>query len=123
MSDDSKRKILIADDELSIRKLYEREFDRQGYAVIVASDGKETLDKVREERPDLVILDVRMPGMDGVALASRLKEEFPDVPVVALSGNLETKDGQDHNFVGFLEKPIRIEQLQKMIEVALGQGD
>ena len=61
--------------------------------------------------------------MDGVTLASRLKEEFSDVPVVALSGDLETKDGQNHNFVGFLEKPIRIEQLQKMIEGALGQGD
>lgn len=92
MSDDSKRKILIADDELSIRKLYEREFDRQGYDVIVASDGKETLDKVREERPDLVILDVRMPGMDGMQAMSQIIEEKNDLPVIINSAYATYKD-------------------------------
>ena len=118
---DEKLRILIVDDEPATGQLVKTSL--VDYEVDEASGGEEALAAIRADRPDLVISDIRMPGMDGVALASRLKEEFSDVPVVALSGDLETKDGQDHNFVGFLEKPIRIEQLQKMIEGALGQGD
>ena len=118
---DEKLRILIVDDEPATGQLVKTSL--VDYEVDEASGGEEALAAIRADRPDLVISDIRMPGMDGVALANRLKEEFSDVPVVALSGNLETKDGQDHNFVGFLEKPIRIEQLQKMIEGALGQGD
>ena len=117
---DGKLRILIVDDEPATRQMVKTSLG--DYEVDEASGGEEALAAIRADRPDLVISDIRMPGMDGVALASRLKEEFSDVPVVALSGNLETEDGQDHNFVGFLEKPIRIEQLQKMIEGALGQG-
>ena len=118
---DEKLRILIVDDEPATGQLVKTSL--VDYEVDEASCGEEALAAIRADRPDLVISGIRMPGMDGVTLASRLKEEFSDVPVVALSGNLETKDGQDHNFVGFLEKPIRIEQLQKMIEGALGQGD
>ena len=117
---DGKLRILIVDDEPATGQLVKTSL--VDYEVDEASGGEEALAAIRADRPDLVISDIRMTGMDGVALASRLKEEFSDVPVVALSGNLETEDGQDHNFVGFLEKPIRIEQLQKMIEGALGQG-
>ena len=118
---DGKLRILIVDDEPATGQLVKTSL--VDYEVDEASCGEEALAAIRADRPDLVISGIRMPGMDGVTLASRLKEEFSDVPVVALSGDLETKDGQDHNFVGFLEKPIRIEQLQKMIEGALGQGD
>ena len=118
---DEKLRILIVDDEPATGQLVKTSL--VDYEVDEASDGEEALAAIRADRPDLVISGIRMPGMDGVTLASRLKEEFSDVPVVALSGDLETKDGQNHNFVGFLEKPIRIEQLQKMIEGALGQGD
>jgi CheY-like chemotaxis protein len=118
---DEKLRILIVDDEPATGQLVKTSL--VDYEVDEASDGEEALAAIRADRPDLVISDIRMPGMDGFALANRLKEEFPDVPVIALSENLETKDGQDHNFVGFLEKPIRIEQLQQMIEGALGQGD
>ena len=118
---DEKLRILIVDDEPATGQLVKTSL--VDYEVDEASCGEEALAAIRADRPDLVISGIRMPGMDGVTLASRLKEEFSDVPVVALSGDLETKDGQNHNFVGFLEKPIRIEQLQKMIEGALGQGD
>ncbi len=118
---DEKLRILIVDDEPATGQLVKTSL--VDYEVDEASGGEEALAAIRADRPDLVISGIRMPGMDGVTLASRLKEEFSDVPVVALSGDLETKDGQNHNFVGFLEKPIRIEQLQKMIEGALGQGD
>ena len=118
---DEKLRILIVDDEPATGQLVKTSL--VDYEVDEASCGEEALAAIRADRPDLVISDIRMSGMDGFALANRLKEEFPDVPVIALSENLETKDGQDHNFVGFLEKPIRIEQLQKMIEGALGQGD
>ena len=118
---DEKLRILIVDDEPEMRQLVKTSL--ANYEVDEASDGEEALAAICVDRPDLVISDIRMPGMDGFALASRLKEEFPDVPVIALSGYIETKDVQDHNFVGFLEKPMRIEQFQQMIEGALDQGD
>ncbi|MDP6699792.1 MAG: response regulator [Candidatus Latescibacteria bacterium] len=118
---DERLRILIVDDEPAMRQLVTAVL--VNYEVDEASDGEEALAAIRADRPDLVISDIRMPGMDGFALASRLKEEFPEVPVIALSGHVETKDVQDHNFVGFLEKPMRIEQFQQMIEGALDQGD
>jgi DNA-binding response OmpR family regulator len=92
MDETSKKKILIADDELSIRKLYQRELDREGYEIIVASDGKETLGKVRDEQPDLVILDIRMPGMDGMQTMSQIIEEKNDLPVIINSAYTTYKD-------------------------------
>ncbi len=85
-------KVLIADDEQSIRKLYERELTREGYEVILAASGKETLEKVRECLPDLVVLDIRMPGMDGLNVMSKLLEENNELPVVINSAYATYKD-------------------------------
>ena len=82
MHENKSNKILIADDELSIRKLYQRELDKDGYQVVVALDGTDALNKVRNEQPDLVILDIRMPGMDGMETMSQILEEKNDLPVI-----------------------------------------
>jgi len=62
-----------------------------------------------------------MPRMDGFALAECLKEEFPQLPILALSGYVEADEIEGHNFSGFLEKPMRIEDFQQMIEGALAR--
>ena len=114
---DGKLHILVVDDEPAMRELIKKML--ADYEVSEASDGAEALTSIRADRPDLVVSDIQMPGMDGFALASRLKEEYPDMPIIALSGYIEKKDVQDRNFAGFLEKPMRIEQFQQIIEVTL----
>jgi CheY-like chemotaxis protein len=74
--------VLVADDEVSIRKLYQRELQREGYNVVFATSGQEAIQKARESTPDLVIMDIRMPGMDGLEAMGRILEENNQVPVV-----------------------------------------
>ena len=75
-------RILIADDERNIRRLYEKEFLQEGYDVILAQNGSEAVEKARSENPDLVILDIRMPGMDGIEALGKILGVRNDLPVV-----------------------------------------
>jgi DNA-binding response OmpR family regulator len=75
-------KILVAEDERNLRNLYEAELQDEGYVVLVASDGKEALELFRKERPDLVVLDILMPGMDGLELMGLMLSEQNQVPVI-----------------------------------------
>ena len=74
--------VLVADDELSICKLYDRELSEEGYHVVFASTGQEAIEKAREACPDLVIMDIRMPGMDGIEAMSWILEERNDLPII-----------------------------------------
>lgn len=86
------KKILIADDEVSMRKLYERELAKEGYEIITASNGKEAMEKVRQEIPDLLVLDIRMPGMDGLHTMSCILEENDELPIIINSAYSSYKD-------------------------------
>ncbi|MBN1442225.1 MAG: response regulator, partial [Planctomycetes bacterium] len=74
--------VLIADDEPNIRMLYRRELTDEGYQVMTASDAKEAIRIARETPPDLVILDIRMPGMDGLEAMDRILEENNELPII-----------------------------------------
>lgn len=84
--------VLVADDELSIRKLYQRELSREGYNVIFASTAQEAIRMAKENNPDLVILDIRMPGMDGIEAMGRILEERNELPVVLNTAYSSYKD-------------------------------
>ena len=84
--------LLVADDELSIRKLYQRELRREGYNVLFASNAQEAIQMAREASPDLVIMDIRMPGMDGIEAMGRILEENNEVPVVINTAYSSYKD-------------------------------
>ena len=75
-------RILVADDEPNIRLLYQSELEADGYEVVVAKDGKEALEKVESARPDLVVLDIRMPGIDGVEALGRILDKVRTMPVI-----------------------------------------
>ena len=86
------KKILVVEDERSLRLLYEQELSRDGYAVITAANAPEGLALVDAENPDLVVLDIRMPGMDGLDAMSRILERHPKMKVVLNSAYSSYKD-------------------------------
>ncbi len=78
----SKKKIMIVDDEEAIRLLYKEEFEDEGYEVAAFSSGQEALEAFEKEKPDLVILDIAMPGMSGLDVLGKIKEMSPETPVI-----------------------------------------
>jgi two-component system response regulator (stage 0 sporulation protein F) len=74
--------VLIADDETIIRELYESELREEGYNVLTASNAGDALAATRKEHVDLVIMDIRMPGMDGIEAMNRMLEENNELPIV-----------------------------------------
>ncbi|MEI6126987.1 MAG: response regulator [Pseudomonadota bacterium] len=109
------KKLLFADDEESIRLLYKDEFEEKGYEVILASNGQEALDKFAQTSPDLLVIDIKMPGMDGIEVLKRIREKSKDVPVILCTAygeykhNLETWASDDYvvksaNLEGLMHK-------------------
>jgi two-component system response regulator AtoC len=115
-------RVLVIDDDPGVRDYMEALVSRQGYEVFAAVDGEEALRNLDTTRPDLVTLDVVLPGMDGLQTLDKLKQRLPDVPVVMLSGH-----GQARNIVeamrrgasDFLRKPFEVEELELAFQKAL----
>jgi DNA-binding response OmpR family regulator len=85
-------KILIIEDEKNLRLLYKQEFERDGFEVVTAATAAEGLDLVTTESPDLVVMDIRMPGMDGLEAMGRLLDKSPKIPIVLNSAYSSYKD-------------------------------
>ena len=80
-----KKTILVVDDEENIRFLYKEELTDEGYEVILAGNADEALEKIGQQRPDLITVDIKMPGMDGLEFPQKLKEEEKEIPVILCS--------------------------------------
>ena len=85
-------KILVIEDEKNLRVLYQQDFEHDGFEVITASTAAEGLAKIETEAPDLVVMDIRLPGMDGLEAMSRLLDKHPKIPVVLNSAFSSYKD-------------------------------
>ncbi len=85
------KRILVVDDEENIRFLYREELEEEGYAVEVAAHGQEALERLNTFKPDLITLDIKMPGMDGVETLQRIREVQRDLPVILCSAYGEYK--------------------------------
>ena len=77
-----KKKILVVEDDQGLRLLYEEEFEEEGYEVSTANNGKEAIDKLEKERPDLVVLDIVMPKMDGMEALGRIIGKQRSIPII-----------------------------------------
>ena len=75
-------KLLVVDDEKNLRTLYQSELSQEGYEVVVALDGQEALRMLDIEKPDLIVLDIRMPGIDGLETMARLLSKNNRLPVI-----------------------------------------
>jgi two-component system, cell cycle response regulator DivK len=114
------KKILIADDRLAGRELIREVLERFGYSVCEAADGREAVDLARVERPDLLILDLQMPVLDGVGALKELRadETFAKVPVLALTASAMQGDRDRAlaaGFSGYISKPLSLKILQEEV--------
>jgi CheY-like chemotaxis protein len=118
--------ILVVDDEPDIRLLTKLNLERDGHRIITASNGAEALAAVQDAPPDLILLDVMMPEVDGWAVLDQLKQHlgkpFSDIPVIlltALGGPMDRVKGGIEGAVRYLTKPIDLEELRGSVTDAL----
>lgn len=117
-----KERILVVDDEASIVQSLSGVLEDEGYQVLSAGSGEEALKEIRKEPPDLVLLDIWLPGMDGLTVLERLKRTSPGIPVIIISGhgNIETAvKATRMGACDFVEKPLSIERILVSVQNAL----
>ena len=114
------RKILIVDDEENIRLLYKEEFEDEGYQVVLASTADEAWKKIHEEHPDIVSIDIKMPGTDGITFMQRLKKEHVDISVILCSAyDRYVQDFRVWACEGYVVKSANLTELKKTVKQAL----
>jgi DNA-binding response OmpR family regulator len=120
-------KVLLVDDDPVILKLLQVNFEMEGYTVLTANDGVEGLEKARAERPDIVLLDIMMPKMDGLQVTEALKgdDETKHIPIILLSAKAQASDiqaGKDMGADDYLTKPFDPLELLERVGDLLGGG-
>jgi twitching motility two-component system response regulator PilG len=118
------RKILVVDDSPTVRKLISGKLEKCGHEVVCAIDGVDALEKINELKPDLVLLDITMPRMDGYQVCKLIRnnETTKDVPVVMISGKdgfFDKVRGKMAGTTGYITKPFGPETLMKTVETYL----
>ena len=113
--------VLIVDDEVSIRDMLERMLEFAEYETCTASSGYEGLQQLQDRKPDLIISDVLMPGMDGHEFCQRVRE-VSDVPIMMLSGQVNLEDEQERvhaqslGINAVMSKPLRMAEFLDTVE-------
>lgn len=115
-------KILCIDDDLSLLQLYKEELSEAGYQVVLAKDGKEGLSKFEKEKPNIVIMDIRMPVMDGIETLTAMLGKDRQVPVILNTAYPQYKE----NFMtwgaeAYVVKSSDLTELKKTIREVLGK--
>ncbi len=119
-----RRTILIVDDDAFVRRPLEYILEAEGFRPVLASDGEECLVKVAEERPDLIFLDVMMPGRDGFGVCRELKSnpDYSDIPIILLSARGQKHDEAKGLALGaeeFMTKPYSPSELIRRVRQIL----
>ncbi len=120
----SKGKILVVDDEINITQILQFSIGAEGYEVITAQNGEEAIDKARREQPDLIILDIMMPRIDGyeacrILKANPLTKNIPVVLLTAKGRDIDKRLGQEVGAIDYIVKPFSpnklIDRIQKLL--------
>ena len=115
--------ILVAEDDRSVREFVVRALREDGHDVTTVDNGMKALDAIIEREFDLLLADIRMPEMDGVALALKVSKDQPTLPILLMTG-YSTEQGRAHNLdaliEGVIEKPFTLQQIREAAHQALG---
>ncbi|MFQ6008353.1 MAG: response regulator [Candidatus Zixiibacteriota bacterium] len=116
--------ILVVDDEEAVRGVLEAVLSKEGHQVHLAQDGAEGVKLASQVQPDLIIMDITMPGMDGYEATERLKQDpkLADVPVIFLTGKSAGEDGGKafaKGGVSYVRKPFTGQQLRDLVALAM----
>jgi CheY-like chemotaxis protein len=116
-------KILVCDDEKDVVELVSFLLEKDGYNVVTAKNGREALEVVAKDIPDLILLDVMMPEMDGYTVQTRLQEDpkTREIPVIILTAKGQMRDvfAMSSNVVSYMEKPFDPKALRQKIQESL----
>ena len=113
--------ILLVDDEVAFANTLAQRLQLRGLKVGIAYDGEQALSKLKESALDVIVLDLRMPGMDGMEVLKEIKKGHPDVQVIILTGHGTERDAEMAKTLGgfdFLNKPVEIDTLVQKIKSA-----
>ena len=119
-------KILIADNDPKIRLILRQGLEDEVFTIVEAEDGLSAIETFRKENPDLVLMDVKIPGMNGLEVMAQIKEQFSDIPVVILSAYPDAKiivQAMRDGAVDFLIKPFGIDVVRWVIQKALDRKE
>ena len=119
--------IMVVDDSVTVRKVTSRLLERQGYDVVTAKDGQDALEKLEHIRPDVILLDVEMPRMDGFEFTRRLRQHnllqaLPIIMISSRTGEKYREMAQQLEVNDYLGKPFQEEQLLAKIQMLLMQA-
>lgn len=115
--------VLVADDNEVAQRLCKRVLEKAGYAVLIAGDGLQAVDMALASRPAMILMDVAMPGIDGLEAMRRIKAEIPGMPVVIASAHSMASDRERFLAAGadnVLSKPFRLADLISIVESLVG---
>jgi two-component system response regulator (stage 0 sporulation protein F) len=119
-----KKKLLVVDDQVGIRILLLEVFSTEGYETFQAANGRTALEIVKSHSPDLVLLDMKIPGMDGLEILKKIKEINPDIKVIMMTayGELDMiKEATDLGALMHFTKPFDIEEMRIAVNMQLGE--
>ena len=115
-------KVLLVDDEIEFRTTLSERLRLRGFRVQEAGNGEEAFLGIEADKPDVVLLDVVLPGPSGFQILKRLREQYPSIPIIILTGLGITKEGLELRAFDYLVKPVDIEVLVQKIRDAIGNG-
>jgi CheY-like chemotaxis protein len=119
-----RKTILVADDEPTVRRLLHECLTNAGYKVIEAAEGAKALDHLMHQTVDLLVVDLVMPGMDGLEVIRSVKNMYPDLPIIVVTGNLaQASYPEVVQFVGserIFGKPLKMDVLLRVVGSAMG---
>ena len=122
-----KFRILLVDDEPSIVKMVGKRLEVEGFDVVVAMDGQAGLEKARSEQPDLIVLDLMLPKLNGYEVCTMLKQDsrYQTIPIVLFTAKAQEKDEQLGRACGanaYVRKPFRAQELLEQIRTLIAQS-
>ena len=113
-------KLLIVDDEIDVREFAANFFRKRKIDVTTAENGEEALESIEKQKPNLVLLDIKMPGIDGIETLRRLRETNKDTKVIMVTGKKQDDEGigdqcKQLGIIDYIHKPLELGELERVV--------